>query len=131
VTDDLVKFLRARLDDDERDAQAVGYSTAEAVDGLWDSKFVQLRGSVTTYNTTELPADLAVHMARHDPARVLAEVDAKRRLLDKTHPELQWADSAAEGEWGNYQEAALDFLKIMALPYADHPDYRPEWAPEA
>ncbi|MDB5243970.1 MAG: hypothetical protein JWP57_4596 [Spirosoma sp.] len=50
-----------------------------------------------------------IHFARWAPARVLAECDAKRRAR-----EMQIADE-------------LD--RILALPYADHPDYRSEWRP--
>ena len=53
------------------------------------------------------------HIARWDPARVLAECEAKRRLI-------------ALGEKDSYWD---DVLRILALPYADHPDYREEWRP--
>jgi len=40
--------------------------------------------------------------------RVLAECDAKRQLIELTIPYVN---------------------KLLALPYADHPDYRSEWRP--
>jgi hypothetical protein len=55
--DDLIAFLQARLDEDERSAHAwlpFGNPDAAARD----------------------------HIARHDPGRVLAEVAAKRAILD-------------------------------------------------
>jgi hypothetical protein len=141
VTADLAEFLRARLDEDERIARGVQDGSPP-----WDGQWIPdgphalrtrnghvLACSTVTTDGRDLPIDLkpglVEHWARHDPARVLAEVAAKRRLLDETYPELQWADSAAAGEWNADQEAALDFLKILALPYAGHPGYRPEWAP--
>ncbi|MGH9252637.1 MAG: DUF6221 family protein [Acidimicrobiales bacterium] len=52
----------------------------------------------------------ADHIARHDPARVSADVEAKRRIM-----------KVAEFE--------LDILELLALPYADHPDYDEAWRP--
>ena len=58
------------------------------------------------------------------PARVLAECEAKRRIVEQARnysPELEHGDN---GEW------AFDtVLLALALPYADHPDYREEWRP--
>lgn len=59
------------------------------------------------------------HIVRHDPARVLAEVEAKRRIVDV----------CAEPDDNGY-DVAMMVLPLLALPYADHPDWRPEWAPD-
>jgi len=65
------------------------------------------------------------------PARVLAECEAKRGAV-----EAAWGDHVQiEGEWGMCRgQAALsaandypDVVRWLALPYADHPDYREEW----
>jgi hypothetical protein len=55
----------------------------------------------------------------HQTARVLAECEAKRRIVEAC------ADVLA------YDAEALpqDVLRLLALPYADHPDYRQEWKP--
>jgi hypothetical protein len=63
--------------------------------------------------------------ARPDcPDRVLADVQAKRKIIDEAegyHAELEYGDN---GEW------AFDcVLRLLALPYADHLDYREEWRP--
>jgi hypothetical protein len=50
-----------------------------------------------------------------DPARVLAECAAKRRIVSFA------ADLTEEG--------TDDLLRLLALPYADHPGYRQEWRP--
>lgn len=65
----------------------------------------------------------AAHVARHDPARVLAEVEAKRRLL--VHVDLIWKHSPSPAEARAWQHA----VRHLALPYAGHPDYRQEWRP--
>ena len=56
-----------------------------------------------------------------DPAHVLVECEAKRRIvegLDGWDPEL-----------GTTGQIAVQVLQLLALPYADHPDYREEWRP--
>ncbi len=54
------------------------------------------------------------------PARVLAECAAKRGIV-----EIQRTDLVDDPEdW-----RADEILRLLALPYADHPAYRPEWRP--
>ena len=48
-----------------------------------------------------------------DPAHILAECAAKRRIVNPV--------------W--WSEAGGQVLELLALPYADHPDYRAEWKP--
>lgn len=69
------------------------------------------------------------------PARTLLDLDAKRAVI-----EAAWADHVQiEGEWGSCQSQAEmtavgDYpatLHHLAAPYADHPDYQPEWRVDA
>jgi Family of unknown function (DUF6221) len=57
--------------------------------------------------------------------RVLDDIAAKRRIVEESRdysPELSSGDN---GEW------AFDIvLRLLASVYADHPDYRQEWAVE-
>lgn len=63
--------------------------------------------------------------------RLLAEVDAKRRIIAEY---VRWAeansspgipDSVDAG-----QEYGLEFaVRCLAVPHSDHPDYREEWRP--
>jgi hypothetical protein len=66
------------------------------------------------------------------PARVLAECEAKRRIVE-THPIYPDGDQHdCPGPWPGYQDAPNEpcpTLRILALPYADHPDYRESWRP--
>lgn len=83
--DDLVTQLRAQLDVDERVARACIYDNAT---GRW---YVQAAdGYIHEAVTDETGLRLAtgtdavnVHAARHDPARVLREVEAKRLILNE------------------------------------------------
>lgn len=75
----------------------------------------------------------AEHIARHDPARVLAEADAKRRII-KVHFRRRSYDWDEPGVIGFECAQCCDrfpctTLRLLALPYADHPYYKPEWRP--
>lgn len=98
---DLVEFLRARLDEDEEAAQAV-MARQHATDPL---------------PTVFRPWDL-LYSGDLDPAvrRLLAEVEAKRRIVSL-------CDLADD----NGYDIASEVLALLALPYADHPDYDPAW----
>jgi hypothetical protein len=81
----------------------------------------------------------AEFIARHDPARVLREIDVKRQILRQAFEHAATID----GEWGCCHDADeieaghceeqrpndLRLLRLLALPYAGRPGYREEWAP--
>lgn len=140
--DDLITWLKAAMDDDERVARAC----AEVYPPPWD---VSDRGHTAEVKAdepdfrrvAELQQDPAIdgwlserldHIARWDPARVLADIDSKRRIVAeyikavdrrKQHRE----DLAAAGAL----LALLVAVKAIALPYADRPGYREEWNADA
>lgn len=63
------------------------------------------------------------HIVRHDPSRVLAEVEAKRRILDEHEGVHTCGDRTYDfREW-------CPTLRALALPYAGRPGYREEWRP--
>ena len=78
------------------------------------------------------------HVVRYDPARVLAECSAKRRIVlacRDARPETAFVGTHPPGladfpppVHGQHQLAAL-VLALLALPYAGHRHYRPEWRP--
>jgi hypothetical protein len=122
--DDLVDFLKARLDEAEQDSQALLAREGQSL--------------------------VVLRLARER----LAEVDAKRRIVDE-HQRAQngmtWTapidqpGSERVPVWicercsDRYPEAARDeeghvshewpclTVRLLALPYAEHPDYRTEW----
>ena len=81
------------------------------------------------------------HIARWDPARVLAECEAKRRIVDAYQDAKHHYDEEHDVDGApKYSDGAVwafldklevweQALKLIALPYADHPDYRQEWRP--
>ena len=94
----LTEFLLARIAEDEAVAQ--------------DSLALYVPGS-------------SLYVARHDPARVLAECEAKRRIVE------QWRNRYNENPWLDDDETldARDALRALASVYVDHPDCRDEWKP--
>ena len=123
----LTDFLLARIAEDEKVARAAtqgkwklwgmtvmadqdGTGNVDTAVGVANTYGHDERGAPRTWNAT--------HIARHDPARVLAECEAKRLLVARV----------TDVSWAGY--AVRDFvLESLALPYADHPDFREEWRP--
>jgi hypothetical protein len=57
-------------------------------------------------------------------SRVLADLEAKRQIV------AMWQKANANREGTSDIESVLDdVLRLLATPYADHPDYREEWKP--
>jgi hypothetical protein len=85
-----------------------------------------------------VPHGAAEHAARYDPARILAECTAKRRMVlacRDSRPDLTFLGARPRGmadfpltPRDRHQLAALT-LALLAVPYADHHDYRPKWRP--
>ena len=94
----------------------------------------------------DMDSAAAGHIARHDPARVLREVEAKRRIVDAYEQALQ-----AEGEWRErpvptrpadlrlHEQEGTEVIvaartwrracRALAAVHADRPGYRSEWRP--
>ncbi|MFJ4828416.1 DUF6221 family protein [Streptomyces sp. NPDC088747] len=117
---DLVAFLRARIMEDQEIA-------ADAAVAGWDSEAAD-EGNAT-----------ARHVIRHGPVRVLADAPARQRLVDTVFA----YEAKIDGEWGcghspdaieagmcpETDPDAIEALKLLAVAYDGHPDYREEWRP--
>lgn len=94
---ELVDFLRARLDEDEERLDAIDHVQAPAG-----------------------------HMARER-----REVEAKRQIVERYHYEAtspfgeKWRECATCGAAN--EPWPCPTLRLLALPYADHPDYSKAW----
>ena len=138
MTSDLVTFLNARLDEDEQMARSTPGPSWEhrQIRGDFDESVVfenYVAVADPGRNTVAL-ADVAEEVLpfvlRHDPARVLAEVDAKRRIIDRYEAQRTVYAAHMGGILTKYLVQELEaVLRLLALPFADHPDYRPEWTP--
>jgi hypothetical protein len=152
---DLATWLHPQLDEDERGAVQAGGEAWEVgpTFGARDSRiYVREQGNlidsvgqcVFVGQVASIPwfRANAAHIARHDPARVLVEVAAKRWTVrahegrhdcvaawppDETHGETEWT----RGEREYDADEACPTLRHVGLPYADRPGYRDEWRPDA
>jgi hypothetical protein len=135
---DLPEFLSARLDMDEATARA-------ATPGPWHEYRDPLgfcveadgRGRVARFGDRRDHEDEpnATHIARWDPARVLAEVKAKRAIMaehtngGESRPGKYFCTECGSGEPYEYPtQWPCATLRLLAAPYADHRDYDPAWS---
>lgn len=121
---DLTDFLLARIAEDEAVANSANSGARwESWNRSWDTEPQRdiAAGGVRLF---AVPTMYDEHIARHDPARVLAECEAKRRIVER-HDVVDAAGGCAFcGE-----PAPCEHLRILTLPHSDHPDYRDEWRP--
>lgn len=110
---DLTEFVLARIAEDEAVARAAGSSGEDL--RWWVDGPAKESGKWWIYSTGEKFAHehTAHHIARHDPARVLAECEAKRQMV--------WLSEHGCGD--DYERVQ----HALAMPYADHPDYKKSW----
>lgn len=146
MTDDLVAFIKARLDADQNAAQQA-LDELKAHGGnehLPDHKRLKF----------PFPEWLArcVHDTLQSPHRVLRAVEAKRRMLARHKRETDlWCDDDGQPldvdlcmicAYGRSCSCCFDReydgpfakwpcpeVRDIASEWATHPDYRPEWAP--
>jgi hypothetical protein len=118
-------FLLARIAEDEEGARdALGPSAYEWTDDGWTEAVMLAEGEGVQGATVEL-------WRRFSPARVLAECEAKRRMVER-HSECGrgWG-YCDDGGHSWYPKLGCGDLADLARPYSDHADYRPEWTPGA
>jgi len=109
MTTDIVAFLNARYDAEE---QMATDCRIENGDGI--------------YETVMSVSDATFHRY-FDKTRALAEIQSKRQFLNNL-PVATEAERAAAGEWQTPAVGVPDtLLRILAMPYEQHPDYQPEW----
>jgi hypothetical protein len=123
---DPVAFGTARLDEDE--ALASGRVCSE-----W--KVIGSRvwlplggGSRLVAEFSDQPSSepsAAEHVARHDPARVLREVDAGRRTLERHRPDRSGCQYCERPPGPGPCPDLADLLDR----WSDHPDYDQGWKP--
>lgn len=123
----ITEFLLARIAEDETVATAAQERTKR--EPWWVDGPAQVSGKFWVYATGEKFDEpmVADHIARHGPARVLAECEAKRRIIETlVLPYIAERRRLMNGQpsWGDEHP---DLLLLLALPYADHPDFREEW----
>ena len=144
----LVEFVSARLDEDEAAAQAA--ASVAGPDWERDAQYLRSRSGAYLADAGSVDDDeLAPFWSRHDPARVLREIEAKRAIIG----EQTWDHAPVESMYGlscrtcvAWQDAPLaeggETEFGIAIPeswpcrvaraavagYAGHPHYDPAWA---
>jgi len=136
----LTEFLLARIAEDESAARAVTDIDADewSVDVMAPSPALH---PLVTYATDKYRTQLA---QQQDPARVLADCDAKRLILAIHGASIPTGDPVYSPSWssddwcvgcgyennGEHVTEHIDdcpILRALALPFATHPDFREEW----
>lgn len=150
---DILVFLKARLDEDEAAALAwrernrswkvVGKRNVKYPNGSEQVAAIDVSGEpYEWWEQIWVKRDLnglADHITRHDPSRVLREVAAKRRVLERHKPvpgeehiicdiDSFVGHDDTEGRYGDPYPCAD--VRALASIYSDHPDYNPSWTVE-
>ncbi len=127
----VVEFLLARLDEDEALA-----GEAVTAGEPWRSVTTDEQGFVLAKrdNHTWIVAQAdysphAEHIARHDPARILADVAAKRRILDRCKWVIEHPEYGGDMELAGHFDDARDTIDDLVTIYSDHPDCQERWRP--
>ena len=114
----LTEFLNARIEEDEGAASECARAT--------EREPVSLRATDGQVTPSALSA--MEHIVRWDAGRVLAECEAKRRIVEVHLSGEAWCDHCSGGEHRGNPDACPT-LRLLALPYVDHPDYDETWRP--
>lgn len=165
MTDDLASYLLARYDEEaevarkagggqwslwvETDPEAFDYGRSAWVHRGSEQELPPAGSGVTLHPEWSHPAGSVEptegrHIARWDPARVLAEVAAKKRIVELHSPMCgdstpyrgkglaycttctDWPN-ADPYEGGPMVDYPCPTLRFLAQPYADRDDFRQEW----
>lgn len=128
----IAAFLNARLDEEEREAEY-------ALERLSECAGIQVSDPDDGGDIGHMVA-YSFHALRHNPARVLREVEAKRVILEWHYPGLPWAHDAPEGleicageegdgdTWQMATRWPCPQIRALAAIWSGHPDYDPDWA---
>ena len=126
---DLAAFLTARLDEDEAVA-----TLAAREGGTWTQDdpvrrpgAISSPGGPVVYDEGSPDENQAPHIARHDPARVLREVKAKRQAVRRCAARMDEMDMYPNGLVSPRAVLARQVLMDMGAVYSDHPDYDQAW----
>ncbi|MFI6251485.1 DUF6221 family protein [Streptomyces sp. NPDC051016] len=133
--DELVRFLRARLDEDEK---RLWHMRKQVIDRPW-SAFPYDAGGwrigipngqdgfVVARGMEQAAAEHIVVAA--DPARVLRDIEAKRAIVNE-YAEVASNDTDGAYEYAvGWANALGTAARQLASVYADHPEFQDAWRP--
>lgn len=145
---DVVEFLDARLNEDERIARRAGDVRSSGTPGAQNWTYHRERFEVSA----DVPGwSIAAkkigghgdpicdvdgeHIARWDPARVLAELKAKRLIIELHTPKSSssglYCPTCSDLDLGGdpVGEWPCDTVRYLTMPYAAHSDCDLAWLP--
>ncbi|MGP4092963.1 DUF6221 family protein [Nonomuraea sp. KM90] len=130
ASDDLTAFLRARLDEEEK--------IAREADGISGDTWMELyEDLVRSRPLDDARAVFGIFIGTFTSGRMLAEIAAKRRVLDEhameqsygIGPEMTRVKYEVCTTCSNKHGVPCATVRLLALPYASHRAYRKEWRP--
>lgn len=123
MTDDLASWLLEQIAEDERVARA-SYPYAR----WWVDGPAERSGEWWVYDAGAKckRREDAEHIAAHDPARVLAECEAQRRIVELHRIDIDICDACDKLV---NPAIGCETLRLLALPYADRDGYKDDWRP--
>lgn len=136
------EFLLAMIEEDECNARAcaeVFPAPWEMTDRGYEARVVADAPNFMTVTqidqdqaNADWPSEHLEHVARHDPARVLADCAARREVIEHAWAVAEVLDgefglgrSRAQMEVDGEEEPRI--IRLLTAAYADHPAHRAEW----
>jgi hypothetical protein len=83
--------------------------------------FLRARYGMAAQGAAALPHAIGNIQSLWSPDRLLADVDAKLKIVDECVRTLDYEDHG--------HALANDVLRLLGLPFADHKDYQERWKP--
>lgn len=131
-TAQMVAWLREQTEERKRAAEAVTTgpwragtrSHGRPSAGEWDIDIVYQYSDESGYIHVDDPAD-AEHIALNDPAAVIADCDAKLRMIDECAP--HWPEYLTVSDDFGAVDLAEKTIKHLAFAYRHRPGWREEW----
>jgi len=129
----VIAFAEARLAEDEAPAKAAQLRFP----GPWEqaeNTNSPLLSAVTLYDSRDESVGVirgsyaAAHIARHDPARTLREIEAKRRILERHRGCGDGFGYCADGGHDRDDGGCAELADALSA-WSDHPDYPQELKP--
>lgn len=135
MNQDLVEYLKERLREEEQIAVA-------ATPGPWEdsspgSVYVEQAGVEDAHLIAEFPPCEdheyrpefdAGHVATWDPARVLADIEAKRKILDAYEEAAEFYNAPANRSIPAGEAHGLwTAVQLLVQPYSSRPDFNEDW----
>jgi hypothetical protein len=133
----MIAFITARLDEVEEQARKAtpgvwklwGMSVLADQDGTSNvNKCTDVAHTVMIDDAGKPRTFNAQHIARHDPPRVLAEVEAHRKMVANLRTAIDHTWQFGEEARDVVTSLAVRMLQQLAALDADHRDYDPAWA---